>query len=218
MSECRWWRGRPRRARALSGRVQAGDSRPATSKHRWLRASSLAAASCGTAWSRSRSVVVRCRPRRSTSRCARRYRPFDAQRGGNKRTLAFVAVTAEEKGVLGSCYFAARPSFRSGSVVADLNTDMLVSLFAMNGVFAYGYEESDLADDLSQPIDFAAAAAFNAFYADLALRVANRATRPAWRANSFLRRRCSRRKGAMTHRLLRGQRPVCLRSIADLRT
>jgi hypothetical protein len=29
------------------------------------------------------------------------------------------------------------------------------------------------------------AATFNALYADLGMRVANRASRPAWRANSF---------------------------------
>jgi hypothetical protein len=42
-----------------------------------------------------------------------------------------------------------------------------------------------MSDDLTQPIDFTAAAGFNAMYADLALGVANRATRPAWRPNSF---------------------------------
>jgi Zn-dependent M28 family amino/carboxypeptidase len=45
-----------------------------------------------------------------------------------------------------------------------------------------------LSDDVTQPVDFAAAAGFNALYADLALRVANRPTRPAWRANSFFAR------------------------------
>jgi hypothetical protein len=36
-----------------------------------------------------------------------------------------------------------------------------------------------------QPVDMAAAATFNALYSDLGLRVANRASRPAWRATSF---------------------------------
>jgi Peptidase family M28 len=177
-----------------------------------------------------------------------------AARGGNKRTLAFVAVTAEEKGLLGSRYFAAHPSITNGEIVANLNTDMFLPLIPLKGVFAYGYEESDLADDLdvvmrergllvmpdaepqenrfvrsdqysfirqgipalafkvgytlgtpeattwtswvrdhyhklsddtTQPVNFETAAAFNAMYADLALRVANRATRPAWRTNSL---------------------------------
>ena len=71
-----------------------------------------------------------------------------AQRGGNKRTLAFVAVTAEEKGLLGSRWFAAHPSLGTRTVVANLNTDMFLPLIPLTGVFAYGYDESDLADDL----------------------------------------------------------------------
>ncbi len=177
-----------------------------------------------------------------------------AARGGNKRTLLFVAVTAEEKGLLGSRYFAARSSITRGTIVANLNTDMFLPLFPLKGLFVYGNEESDLADDvdgvvtarglrvfpdpepqemrfvrsdqysfirrgvpslafklgyapgtadektftgwvreryhkmsddLAQPIDFEAASAFNALYADLALGVSNRKTRPAWRPNSF---------------------------------
>mgnify|MGYP002628636118 CR=1 FL=1 len=175
-------------------------------------------------------------------------------RGGNKRTLLFVAVTAEEKGLLGSRYFAARPSITRGTIVANLNTDMFLPLFPLQGLFVYGFDESDLADDvqgvlnargllvladpepqemrfvrsdqysfirqgvpslafklgyrpgtpdeqtftgwvreryhkmsddLAQPIDFGAAAGFNALYAELALGVANRKSRPAWRPNSF---------------------------------
>ena len=175
-------------------------------------------------------------------------------RGGNRRTVAFVAVTAEEKGLLGSRYFAAHPSLARGTIVANLNTDMFLPLIPLRGVFAYGYDESDLADDLdaavrarglavfpdpepqenrfvrsdqysfirqgipalafkvgyrpgtpeeatwqawvrdhyhrvsddvTQPIDREAAVAFNAMYAELALRVANRETRPAWRPASI---------------------------------
>ena len=141
-----------------------------------------------------------------------------------------------------------------GTIVANLNTDMFLPLFPLKGLFVYGVDESDLADDvggvltarglqvlpdpepqemrfvrsdqysfirrgvpslafklgytpgtaeektftgwvreryhkmsddLTQPIDFAAAAGFNALYADLALGVANRKSRPAWRPNSF---------------------------------
>ncbi len=177
-----------------------------------------------------------------------------ALRGGNKRTLVFAAVAAEEKGLLGSRYFAAHPSVTRGTIVANLNTDMFLPIVPLTGVFAYGFEESDLADDLTaatnargltvipdpepeqvrfvrsdqysfirrgipalalkvgyrpgtpqqtvwdtwqrekyhklgddldQPIDFESAAGFNALYADLATRISNRPTRPAWRANSF---------------------------------
>ena len=43
-------------------------------------------------------------------------------------------------------------------------------------------------DDLAQPIDRAAAVGFTDVIARLSVRVANRATRPGWRADSFFRR------------------------------
>lgn len=70
-------------------------------------------------------------------------------RGGFKRTLVFVAVTAEEKGLLGSRYYANRPaSLSADSIVANLNTDMFLPLFPMTSLIAQGLEESDLAGDL----------------------------------------------------------------------
>jgi hypothetical protein len=178
-------------------------------------------------------------------------------RGGSRRTIAFVGVTAEEKGLLGSRYFAANPSLpRGATIVANLNTDMFLPLNPLTGLFAYGYDESDLADDLdavvaqrglvvypdpepeqnrfvrsdqysfirrgipalafkvgyakgtpeetryqawnrehyhklsddvAQPVNLETATGFNAMYAELALRVANRAVRPAWRVNSVFR-------------------------------
>ncbi|MDT7817649.1 MAG: hypothetical protein QOJ42_7565, partial [Acidobacteriaceae bacterium] len=44
------------------------------------------------------------------------------------------------------------------------------------------------ADDLSQPVDLAAAAQFNNILAKLALRVADADQRPSWKADSFFRR------------------------------
>jgi Zn-dependent M28 family amino/carboxypeptidase len=43
-------------------------------------------------------------------------------------------------------------------------------------------------DDLTQPVDRAAAAQFNEILLDLAVRVANASQRPAWKDNSFFRR------------------------------
>jgi len=66
-----------------------------------------------------------------------------------RRTVAFVAVTAEEHGLLGSRYFAVRPSLPKGSrIVADLNVDMFLPLFPLKSIIAQGLEESDLAADL----------------------------------------------------------------------
>ena len=71
-----------------------------------------------------------------------------AAENGFKRSVAFVAVTAEEKGLLGSRYFAHHPTIRSGTTVANLNTDMFLPLFPMKSLVAQGLEESDLAADL----------------------------------------------------------------------
>jgi hypothetical protein len=69
-------------------------------------------------------------------------------RKGFKRSLVFVAVTAEEKGLLGSRYFANKPTVPARSIVANLNTDMFLPLFPLKSIVAQGLEESDLAQDL----------------------------------------------------------------------
>jgi Zn-dependent M28 family amino/carboxypeptidase len=71
-----------------------------------------------------------------------------AARGGLKRSVVFVAVTAEEKGLLGSRYFANRPTIPAANIVANLNTDMFLPLFPMKSLVVQGLEESDLAEDL----------------------------------------------------------------------
>jgi len=65
-----------------------------------------------------------------------------------KRSLVFVAVTAEEKGLLGSRYYAQRPTVPAGEIVANVNTDMFLPLFPLKSIIAQGLEESDLAGDL----------------------------------------------------------------------
>jgi Zn-dependent M28 family amino/carboxypeptidase len=65
-----------------------------------------------------------------------------------KRSIIFVAVTAEEKGLLGSRYYANRPTVPASSIVADLNTDMFLPIFPLRSLIVQGLEESDLADDL----------------------------------------------------------------------
>ena len=71
-----------------------------------------------------------------------------AAKKGLKRSIIFLAVTAEEKGLLGSRYFASRPTVPPSSIVADLNTDMFLPLFPLHSVIVQGLEESDLAADL----------------------------------------------------------------------
>lgn len=71
-----------------------------------------------------------------------------AARGGLKRSVIFAAVTAEEKGLLGSRYFANRPTVPVSNIIANLNTDMYLPLFPMKSLVVQGLEESDLAEDL----------------------------------------------------------------------
>lgn len=174
-----------------------------------------------------------------------------------KRSVLFLAVTGEEKGLQGSRYFAERPTVPLGNVVANINIDLYLPLFPLEQVRGSGLQESDLAghleaaarqhgiqvqddptpddnaialsdqysfvkkgipallvdfgydldtsqhravtawveqryhspaDDVSQPVDKAAAARFNRVIATLTERIANAARRPQWRDDSFFRR------------------------------
>lgn len=182
-----------------------------------------------------------------------------------RRSIVFLAVTAEEKGLLGSRYYAAKPTVPAASIVANLNTDMFLPINPLKALIVNGLEESDLADDareaaaplgiavlsdpepernafvrsdqysfiqrgipalslkagftkdspehervkrwraeryhgpaddLDQPVDRQAAADFNRLYLALVTRVANRATRPAYHADSFFRRFAAPATGA----------------------
>lgn len=67
-----------------------------------------------------------------------------------RRSLLFVAVTGEEKGLLGSRYFAAHPAVPARSMVADLNLDMFLPLYPLRMLTVYGLNESDLGDAVRQ--------------------------------------------------------------------
>jgi Zn-dependent M28 family amino/carboxypeptidase len=68
------------------------------------------------------------------------------------RSIVFAALTGEEKGLLGSRYFAARPTVPAGDIVANINMDMFLPLHAMKHILALGMEESSL----RQPLERAA--------------------------------------------------------------
>ena len=61
-----------------------------------------------------------------------------------RRSVVFVAVTGEEKGLLGSRFFAHSPTVPSKGIVANINTDMFLPLFPMKSLTIYGLDESDL--------------------------------------------------------------------------
>lgn len=65
-----------------------------------------------------------------------------------RRSVLFVAVTAEEKGLLGSRYFALNPTVPKDAIVANINMDMFLPLFPMKTVMVLGLDESDLGDDV----------------------------------------------------------------------
>jgi Zn-dependent M28 family amino/carboxypeptidase len=63
-----------------------------------------------------------------------------------KRSVLLVWVTGEEKGLLGSRYYATRPTVPAGKMVADLNTDMFLPIVPLKVLTVYGLAESDLGD------------------------------------------------------------------------
>jgi Zn-dependent M28 family amino/carboxypeptidase len=67
-----------------------------------------------------------------------------------KRSLLFVFVTGEEKGLLGSKYFAAHPTVDAKSMVADINIDMFLPINPLKTLTVYGLDESDLGDMVRQ--------------------------------------------------------------------
>ena len=174
-----------------------------------------------------------------------------------KRSVLFLAVTAEEKGELGSRYFAAHPTVPAKQIVADINLDMFLPLYALKVIEVQGLAESSLgdqvraaakklgvevqtdrepeqnrfirsdqysfirqgipslafkfgyesgspdekirrdwvrdryhkpSDDLSQPVDTAAAAKFDRVIEGLLERVADDSHRPEWKSDSFFQR------------------------------
>ncbi|MBX3563310.1 MAG: M20/M25/M40 family metallo-hydrolase [Sphingomonas sp.] len=61
-----------------------------------------------------------------------------------RRSILFVALTAEEDGLLGSDYLAHYPVVGAGKVVADVNLDMPILLYDFQDVVAFGAEHSTL--------------------------------------------------------------------------
>lgn len=66
------------------------------------------------------------------------------------RSILFIAVTGEEKGLLGSNYFASNPTVRQSGIVANVNTDMFLPLFPMKSLMVLGLDESDLGHDIRE--------------------------------------------------------------------
>jgi len=67
-----------------------------------------------------------------------------------RRSILFVAVTAEEKGLVGSEYFAMNPTVPVESIVSVVNLDMPLLLYEFGDVIAFGAEHSSLGDTVRE--------------------------------------------------------------------
>jgi len=71
-------------------------------------------------------------------------RRFQASGKRPRRSILFVAVTAEEQGLVGSEYFAAHPTVPGRSIVANVNLDMPILTYDFVDLVAYGADRSSV--------------------------------------------------------------------------
>lgn len=71
-------------------------------------------------------------------------RTLKAESPAPKRSMLFVALTAEEKGLLGAEWFATHPTVPAAGLVANINLDMPVLLAPSKDVVPIGVEHSTL--------------------------------------------------------------------------
>lgn len=69
-----------------------------------------------------------------------------------KRSLVFICYTAEEKGLLGSKYYANYNNLGTENIVANINIDMIGGLFPTKDIIPLGYSHSNL----SEAVDYTA--------------------------------------------------------------
>ena len=69
---------------------------------------------------------------------------FKADGKPPRRTVMFLAVTAEEKGLVGSDYFASHPTVPIGNIVADVNLDMPILTYRFEDLIVFGADRSTL--------------------------------------------------------------------------
>jgi Zn-dependent M28 family amino/carboxypeptidase len=79
-------------------------------------------------------------------------RAFKSLPAPPKRSVLFLFVTAEERGLLGSDYFARNPTVPAAGIVADLTLDMPFLFHPLKDIVPYGAQHSTL----SRPVERAA--------------------------------------------------------------
>ncbi|CAN5273135.1 M20/M25/M40 family metallo-hydrolase [soil metagenome] len=71
-------------------------------------------------------------------------RGFKEAKTKPRRSILLLVVTAEEKGLIGSEYFANNPTVPKGDIAADVNLDMPVLLYDFQDVVAFGADRSSI--------------------------------------------------------------------------
>lgn len=69
-----------------------------------------------------------------------------------ERTVIFLAVTAEEQGLLGSAWYAQHPVYPAATTVADLNTDVINTYGPTKDITYSGMGQSELEDYLGDEV------------------------------------------------------------------
>ncbi len=70
-----------------------------------------------------------------------------------RRSVLFLANTAEEKGLLGSQYFAKKPTISEQEMVANINLDMPVLTYDFQDVVVFGGDRSSLRSAVQTAVD-----------------------------------------------------------------
>lgn len=75
---------------------------------------------------------------------------FHASGSAPRRSLLFVVVTAEEKGLIGSDFYATHPTVPRANIVADVNLDMPILTYRFTDLVAFGAERSGIGPVVAQ--------------------------------------------------------------------
>lgn len=75
---------------------------------------------------------------------------FQASGKPPRRTVMFLAVTAEEKGLVGADYFANNPTVPRDKMVANVNLDMPVITYKFEDMIAFGAARSTLGETVAR--------------------------------------------------------------------
>ena len=67
-----------------------------------------------------------------------------------KRSVMFIALTAEEKGLLGAQYFALNPTVPKGNIVANVNLDMPILTYPFTDLVVFGGARSTIIEEVEK--------------------------------------------------------------------